>query len=87
MPAPRPYNGHRSYNAWNVSLWLYNDESLYNMVRICCETARRKRDCAKRQLKLAESLIWHNVQGERTPGGAPYSRLSIREAIREDFGL
>jgi hypothetical protein len=28
----KPYNGHRSWNAWNVSLWLNNDEGLYNLM-------------------------------------------------------
>lgn len=27
------YNGHRSWNAWNVSLWLNNDEGLYREAR------------------------------------------------------
>ena len=23
------YNGHKNWNHWNVSLWLYNDEAMY----------------------------------------------------------
>lgn len=26
------YNGHPSYNHWNVALWFSNDEGLYNLV-------------------------------------------------------
>ena len=38
MPAAKPYNGHRSWNAWNVSLWINNDECLY---RRAVELAKR----------------------------------------------
>ena len=29
----KPYNGHPSYNAWNVALWIGNDEGLYNAAK------------------------------------------------------
>ena len=29
----KPYNGHPSYNAWNVALWIGNDDGMYNLAR------------------------------------------------------
>lgn len=68
-----PYNGHRSWNAWNVSLWISNDEHLYR------EAVR----LIKRYGKDKGSLHFYRmVEGTKTPDGAPYSRRSIREAFR-----
>jgi hypothetical protein len=66
----KPYNGHRSWNAWNVSLWIGNDESLYNLA---CDLVRqygRKR--AARRFPLL---------GERTPDGAVYNVTCVYEAM------
>lgn len=73
MPAAKPYNGHRSWNAWNVSLWINNDEGLY----------RRAVELAKRH-GVARGAVALNreLQGEKTPDGAKYNLTCIREAMR-----
>ena len=68
------YNGHRSWNAWNVSLWIYNDENMYFLA---LDLVRRhgKRRAA---FKLAAAL-----EGQRTPDGAKYNLTCIREALAD----
>lgn len=68
------YNGHRSWNAWNVSLWINNDEGLY---RRAYELAQRH-GAAKAARVLASEL-----KGEKTPDGGKYNLTCIREAIRD----
>jgi hypothetical protein len=70
MPA---YQGHRSWNAWNVSLWLNNDESLYRWARDLAREHGAQRGAARLAIALA---------GERTPDGARYNLTCIREAMR-----
>jgi hypothetical protein len=70
------YNGHRSWNAWNVSLWLTNDEWLYRTAVECLENAytfQAATDCFFTQTGL---------QGTRTPDGAHWNHLSVRRALR-----
>ena len=68
------YNGHRSWNAWNVSLWINNDEGLYH----------RAVDLVKRYgiVRGARHLA-AELEGERTPDGARYNVTCIREAMRD----
>lgn len=68
------YNGHRSWRAWNVSLWFNNDERLYaTMQRAIC--SHPNKDAAARYLARV-------LEGNRTPDGAPYTYSTIRLAMR-----
>ncbi len=70
----KTYNGHRSWNAWNVSLWLNNDEGLYNM---CIEALK---DCGF-SVKKATYRVMNYLEGERTPDGAVYTHLAVKLAL------
>lgn len=68
----KAYNGHRSWAAWNVNLWLNNDERLYgqaaSLVRIYGKTQAAR--------ILARALF-----GKKTPDGAKYNYTNIRLAL------
>lgn len=69
------YQGHRSWNAWNVSLWIANDEGTYRLAAECCKDARN--------LNHATTLFCSRsgLLGTKTPDGAIYNHRSIRDAI------
>lgn len=69
------YQGHRSWNAWNVSLWIANDEDTYRCAISCLERSKT--------IGAAVSLFFRECvsEGERTPDGAVYNRTCVREAL------
>jgi len=69
----KPYNGHRSWNAWNVSLWINNDEGLY---RWALDLVR------EHGADKAARIMARDMEGEKTPDGAKYNLTCIREALR-----
>lgn len=69
------YNGHKSWNAWNVSLWLNNDETLYRMMLDYIRQHGSK-DCAA-------TAMARDMKGRKTPDGASYNRTTIRAAMVE----
>ena len=70
------YNGHPSKAAWNVSLWINNDESLYDLARRSVMVTKNKRQAAERMLSVLTS---YGI--ERTPDGYKYTITSIRNAM------
>lgn len=72
--AKKPFNGHESWTAWNVSLWINNDEGLYR---------EAQRLAQKHGIERGARHMAANLAGERTPDGARYSFNTIRLAMRE----
>lgn len=71
------HNGHKNWNHWNVSLWLNNDERLYReMIHFIGYAPNKDRAAQMMQESLASANITH------TPDGAPYSKTTIRAAMR-----
>lgn len=77
----KTYNGHRSWNAWNVALWIGNDEGLYNLAMDCLNNPKVNRN--RRGLRYATRLFIAAIGGkdQRTPDGAIYNPLSVRLAL------
>lgn len=67
------YNGHRSWNAWNVALWIGDDEGLYNLALDCLRQAKGNR-------RKAARLMLQDLP-ERTPDGARYNLACVYEAL------
>jgi len=73
----KPYNGHKSYDYWNVSLWINNDEGLYrHALSLLREEKLPRLEAARRMLDdLHEMDITH------TPDGARYNIRRIYHAM------
>lgn len=69
------YQGHRSWNAWNVALYIANDEATYRIAIDCLKQARSLDHAVNLFCRVNPCL------GDRTPDGAIYNRLSIKEAL------
>lgn len=71
------YQGHPGWRSWNVSLWINNDEPLYRLALACVRLMPNRK-------RAAESMLQElHARGiSQTPDGAPYSRTTIRHAMR-----
>lgn len=71
------YNGHPSWAHWNVSLWIGNDEGLYNTARECIRSMQTKKSAAECMLSLL-----HEAGVRETPDGVKYTVTTIHHAMR-----
>ncbi len=74
------YNGHESWEHWNVALWLYIDEGLYGETM---RSVRRTRNADDGAAMLVDSL--REVGITHTPDGAEYTQDAVRAAIAEEY--
>lgn len=84
----KQFNGHRSWSAWNVSLWLSNDEGLNNRALFCITRAKELKAKAKGTFEAGKSvearaaMLLKPLLPERTPDGARYSYLNLKLALK-----
>ena len=96
----KSYEGYRSWNAWNVCLWLDNDQKLYTMgwsvVKMVKENYTRNPISGEvfsneKKIKMATSRLYDRINGPefgcitRTPDGGKFNRLSIQTWVAEQF--
>ena len=72
------YNGHKNWNHWNVSLWINNDQGLYNAALQYINDFK-----GNKQKAAAEMFAEIKRSGfNKTPDGAPYSKTTILAAMK-----
>ena len=81
----KTYNGHRSWNAWNVALWINNTENIYDYAVSCVRGAIKAHPRADQEHLLRWSALRFMAayNGEKTPDGAKYNPLAVKSAIED----
>lgn len=74
------YNGHPSWQHWNVALWLYNDEVLYSLVK---DAVKREDNTEEAAVRVLNALHMHSIVD--TPDGATYTLETIKAALDEEY--
>ncbi len=72
------YNGHDSYNAWNVALWIANDEGLYRFAREIIRKTSNRMEAAQVFVEAMQSAADGVAQ---TPDGVPWTVSNVRKAM------
>lgn len=67
------YQGHKNYNAWNVCLYLFNEEPLYRAMCSAVAEADTLDDAAARLLRSLPPA---------TPDGVRFTKTNVRLALQ-----
>ena len=74
MTCTSNYNGWTNRETWNTSLWIGNEESLYNLILGLCEESKNEGDFASK-LEYFLWLIWDG----KTPDGFNLNKVNFME--------
>lgn len=77
------YNGHRSWNSWNVSLFICNEERFYNVVNDVYQKTLLRTENKKKAINAAINRFMSRYGYQRTPDGAVFNHLSVKLAIQD----
>tara|TARA_R110000822_G_scaffold146476_1_gene285557 strand:- start:115 stop:360 length:246 start_codon:yes stop_codon:yes gene_type:complete len=67
------YNGYKSYNFWNQSLYINNDKSLYDLAIMCINKHNN--------IKLATLVFIDNLDYCCTPDNVLWTRAGVYSAL------
>jgi len=75
------YNGWANYETWNASLWVQNDEFLYNTARACVVFAGSENPWTKFVRCMTEGQIGRHLL--QTPDGVRWddSKIDAQEML------
>lgn len=82
------YNGWKNRATWNVSLWLTNDEHLYQAMRTYANEVKCR--CNRNGTTYRYFIKWAGLEGQRTPDGFKFddTKLDYRaltEVVRKSI--
>jgi hypothetical protein len=69
----KKFNGYRSWNEWNVSLWINNDYQLYSY----CQGLIKEHSLGH------ATTIFLSQWDTKTPDGAVYNRLCVYNTLKD----
>lgn len=72
MPAAKETHGYKSRNAWEVALYVQENQELYNEARELTERMGHTN---------AAKILAKRLKGKRTPGGHRVNFSSLRAAL------
>lgn len=73
MKTSKEYNGYKNYNYWNISLYINNDQNLYDLAIISINKHNN--------VKLATLVFIDNLNSCYTPDGVLWTKAGVYSAL------